>query len=428
MLLRLELENFGAFRDRVVLNLEAPARSDAEVREVPLAPRTPVLALVYGPNASGKTTLLDGFAQLALAVRDSHRLWDPEGGTNAKPFRLREDPDAAPSQWRVSFARVDAAGAPGIFEYDVAMGREAVRREVLRFRSAETGRWRTVYRRIDQVVSSAPASIKALTPRLRPNALLLSLGAQENEETTRAPWEWFTGQIHLARDLSSPTLRSRALEQLDAEDEMTIARSLLPTADLGVEDVRGVPLTASDRDRLRDMSRRLTEAVPGLAVAVPDGEIKELEFAHSGEGGRRYWLPESEESEGTRTFLVAGVMARQVLASGGVFVIDELDRSLHPTLVEAIVDSFRSRVTNPLGAQLLATTHDTHLFGRSSLNPLSRHEVWFTDKTAEGVASLYRLADFGGVRPEVDQEHRYLVGRFGAVPTPSLLSPVNAHG
>lgn len=427
MLLRLDLTNFGAFRDRVSLTLDATVQSDAEVRAVPLAPRTPVLALVYGANASGKTTLLDGLARLVLAVRDSHRFWDPAGGTTANPFLLQSKPEVGPSEWLVRFASTDDSGVPGVFEYDVAMDRQAVRREILRFRSAATGRWRAVFKRTGQLVHSSSQSLKVLAPRLRTNALLLSLAAQENESTTHPAWVWFATQVTLTRDLTSPAARVRAMDRLATSEEMSIARQILQVADLGVTDVRGIPFTASDRARVQDLNRRLTEVLPGASFAAPDGEFKELEFAHTGAEGRQYWMAEDQESEGTRTYLVAGVIAAKALATGGLLVIDELDRSLHPTLVESIVTSFRSRVSNPRGAQLLASTHDTHLFGRSSIDPLSRHEVWFTEKSPEGVASLYRLADFEGVRPGIDQEHRYLAGRFGAVPSPG---PIvwGAHG
>jgi len=47
--------------------------------------------------------------------------------------------------------------------------------------------------------------------------------------------------------------------------------------------------------------------------------------------------------------------------------------------------------TNPKGAQLIATTHDTNLL-RSPL--LRRDQVWFTEKDGEGVTHLYPLTDF----------------------------------
>lgn len=419
MLLRLELENVGAFKQRAVMRLDAPATTDAEVREVPLAPRTPVVALVYGANASGKTTLLDGLARLVHAVRYSHRRWDPAGGTNANPFLLREEPKDIPSQWRVQFSAVQD-GVAGIYDYELAMDLSAVRVERLRFKSSGTGRWRQVFNRLEQVVRSTHPGISALTPRLRANSLMLSLAAQENVPSVIGAWDWLAKQVHLARNLSSDDMQAYTLDRLISSSELPIVRRLAARADLGIADVRGVPLTTADRDEYFELSKRLAEVLPNLSLTGPTGEFRELQFAHLGESGAQYWLSQVRESEGTQAFLTAGLLAAKALADGGVLVIDELDGSLHPSLVEAIVEVFRSPESNPHNAQLVASTHDTHLFGRNSLTPLSRHEVWFTEKARDGSAQLFRLSDFRDVRPDVDQEHHYLAGRYGAVPTPDL--------
>jgi uncharacterized protein len=70
-------------------------------------------------------------------------------------------------------------------------------------------------------------------------------------------------------------------------------------------------------------------------------------------------------------------------------------------------------VTNPSGAQLIFTTHDTSL-----LNHFNRDEVWLTEKGTDGATTLTALAEFGGdkVRKSLNLERAYLQGRFGAVP------------
>ena len=116
---------------------------------------------------------------------------------------------------------------------------------------------------------------------------------------------------------------------------------------------------------------------------------------------------------------------QRAIASGGVTLFDELDASLHPVLVESLVSLFRSPETNRTGAQLLATTHDTHLFGRNALMPLAKHEVWFTEKGWDGATHVLGLKTRPDVRPTVDQEARYLAGAFGAIPQPSPIRLVH---
>lgn len=78
-----------------------------------------------------------------------------------------------------------------------------------------------------------------------------------------------------------------------------------------------------------------------------------------------------------------------------------------------LIRLFHDPATNPLGAQLIFTSHDTSL-----LNHLNRDEVWLTEKTEEGATRLGALAEFAGerVRKSQNLEKAYLHGRFGALP------------
>ncbi len=91
----------------------------------------------------------------------------------------------------------------------------------------------------------------------------------------------------------------------------------------------------------------------------------------------------------------------------------EIDASLHPRLSACLLELFQDPETNPYGAQLIFTTHDTSL-----LNHLNRDEVWLTEKSESGATTLTALAEYGGdkVRRSLNLERAYLQGRFGAVP------------
>jgi AAA15 family ATPase/GTPase len=101
------------------------------------------------------------------------------------------------------------------------------------------------------------------------------------------------------------------------------------------------------------------------------------------------------------------------LKSGAVLLLDELDASLHPTLSTQLIRLFLDPATNPRGAQLIFTSHDTSL-----LNHLNRDEVWLTEKMPDGSTRLGALAEFAGerVRRSQNLEKAYLHGRFGALP------------
>jgi AAA15 family ATPase/GTPase len=108
----------------------------------------------------------------------------------------------------------------------------------------------------------------------------------------------------------------------------------------------------------------------------------------------------------------------QALDEGAPFVIDELDASLHTQACEAVLALFSSPETNPRGAQLIATTHDTNLL-RSRM--LRRDQIWFTEKDGHGATHLYPLTDIR-TRKEDNIEKGYLQGRFGAIPFSGSIS------
>ena len=110
------------------------------------------------------------------------------------------------------------------------------------------------------------------------------------------------------------------------------------------------------------------------------------------------------------------------LERGALLIIDELEQSLHPMLARKIVELFNDRATNPKNAQLLFTTHDTHLLGTVAGDPiLRRDQVWFTEKD-DGATRLYPLTDYAPRKGE-NLERGYLQGRYGAIPFLGELVP-----
>ena len=135
-------------------------------------------------------------------------------------------------------------------------------------------------------------------------------------------------------------------------------------------------------------------------------------FIHRGKQGAEFFLDYDQESTGTQRLLVLLERIFKSLDEGTLIVIDEIDSSLHSKASEALVALFVSRKTNPRGAQLIATTHDTNLM-RSPL--LRRDQIWFTEKSTEGETELFSLSDFP-TRSTDNLERAYMQGRFGATP------------
>ena len=150
-----------------------------------------------------------------------------------------------------------------------------------------------------------------------------------------------------------------------------------------------------------------------------DSPLKQvkIKFVHSTESGETFSLKADEESDGTqRIFEIAGIW-QKVLEKGYVLLVDELNDSLHPTLLRHLVSLFNSAKYNPNHAQLIFTTHDTSVLDKDLLR---RDQVWFIEKDKNQNSALYPLSDFKPRKSEALQKN-YLQGRYGALPYISQL-------
>ena len=96
-----------------------------------------------------------------------------------------------------------------------------------------------------------------------------------------------------------------------------------------------------------------------------------------------------------------------------VIIVDELEKSLHPTLVEYIINIFNNPEINKANSQLIFSTHAINLL---DLDIFRRDQIWFTEKNSEtGITELYPLDDFS-VRKTENIQKGYLNGRYGAIP------------
>lgn len=118
------------------------------------------------------------------------------------------------------------------------------------------------------------------------------------------------------------------------------------------------------------------------------------------------------ESTGTQRLFMLSKEIINIISNGGMLVIDELDKNLHPLLVFYVVQYFNSPITNPKGGQLLFTTHNSELL---DFGDLRDDQVLFVYKNRKECSSIYPLFKYK-VNHEVSLSKLYLFGSFGAIP------------
>ena len=98
-----------------------------------------------------------------------------------------------------------------------------------------------------------------------------------------------------------------------------------------------------------------------------------------------------------------------VVRNNKILLIDEIEDSLHPKIVEYIIDIFHASKES----QLIFSTHNTNLL---DLNRFRKDQIWFVNKKENGVSDLYSLYDYSDFRETMNLEKAYLQGRFDSIP------------
>jgi hypothetical protein len=430
MLIRFEVANFRSILEPAELSMVAVDEDREEARfSRNLGESLLSVAAIFGPNASGKSNVLAALAWLRDAVRASMRYWDDE--IPVEQFALGAATEAS-SAFSIELLIGDVR-----YEYEVEITRQEVVHEGL-FHYPDKRRRRIFERDRDEIkFQRGLGAISGTRSLLTERTLALSAARRFPEplilnfttELLRAQTvgvsgrpSWWPGALPPSPSGNRPTIRWFAEpppaqptlfdfddESLSSfEEERAQALALLRLADLGIVDV----LVDEEEVQYRSTGSRYRNQLSTGPDTGPRRSRTRVRLVHRAAGGNLP-LDFGAESEGTRAwFRIIGPVLH-ALRNGSLLLFDELDSSLHPTLSAELIRLFHDPVTNPSGAQLVFTSHDTTL-----LNHLNRDEVWFTEKSDSGFTKLGALAEFAGerVRRSRNLADGYLQGRFGALP------------
>ncbi|MDN3355875.1 ATP-binding protein [Actinomadura sp. DC4] len=423
MLLRFRVANHRSIRDAVELSLASSRLDGTKPSDSDWQAATVRVAGIYGANASGKSTILDAIAFACAAVEFSFTRWAEEDSIRHHPFLLDSK-----SRQETSFYEFDIVIDGVRYTYGFESSVQGFSKEWLY--SYPASRRRVLFERHELDAKSMefgrhlPGENVRIARLVRPTSLFLSTAAQSNHTFLRKIHDWFANHIVQAK-YSEADREVRLRWVRDALEDSRVAAQalgLLKFADLGIA---SVVLAEEDlNEELKALLRRLFKSLAEAATARRavnaedffDEYKKKLSFLHTGaDASTTFPLPLENESSGTVAWLSLGVPALTALGRGDVFIVDELDASLHPRLASALVGIFKDPELNPRGAQLVFTSHDTSLLGHVLGESLSRDEVWFTEKGSDGATTLFALNEFPA-RASDNFEKRYLQGRYGAVP------------
>lgn len=428
MLIRLSLKNWMSFRDEVVFSMIA-SRERRHGERVPKLEkyhaRVLPVAAIYGGNASGKTNL---FKALHFAKRFVVRGANPDAMIPVQSFKLDAESAAKPSSFRFEIL---ADGE--IYEFFFSVTVSAVTEEKL-VQVLPASEKTLYHRKGGTLAECAPAlkdqRLQFVFDGTRDNQLFLTNSVMQKLDYFRPVYDWFRSTLELV----APDSRFEPFEQFLDESSPLYSKmnNVLSRMDTGISHVGSKtipfenvpippPVKEMLRERLKDgMSLRMQsdDDAARFVVTRKNGELtaKKLVSYHQKTDGTETAFEIEEESDGSKRAIDL-LPAFLDLSRGGkkekVYVIDEVDRSLHSLLTRELVEAYLASCGSDSRSQLLMTTHDVLLMDQELFR---RDEMWLTERNQDGFSSLTSLCEFKDVRYDKDVRKSYLQGRLGGIP------------
>lgn len=420
MLIQFTVTNYRSLRTAQTLSMVASKalrkkRSDNTFSPSTAEKNTPDLlrcAAIFGPNASGKSNLVKALQFVEKMVMASAHA-DPESPINVQPFRLNELTSHEDSSFEIEFIEESVR-----YQFGFTANRERVTSEWLisypRARSQELYR-RTFNQKSERDEYDFGNQLEG--GRLRRDwasqtgakTLFISRVVQASSQEfqqLRIPFRWFSRRLRVSPTGSGMFSGHATSKLCETPDGRAKVVAFLRGFDLPIADIEVTKLPVDMEEVARFLSK---SAIDELVKSKAFEDKSEPVFLHQTESGELVKFAADDESSGTINLFGFASKWIDVIEKDWVLVVDELDSSLHPLVVWALIRKLSE--TNSK-AQLIFTTHDATVM-RSKL--LRRDQVFFVSADKARATQLYSLHDFKG-REDDAFEDRYLQGRYGATP------------
>jgi AAA15 family ATPase/GTPase len=418
MLVEFRVGNYRSFREEQTLSLVASKDTELDDNCVDQGKLRLLKAVgIYGPNASGKSNLIKALSTMQQIIEEPAK---PGEKLPVTPFKLDDKYNKKPSSFEVTFfheqfryqygftATTERICDEWLYAYPKGRSRDIAQTWFEREFNKKTGKtdW--------NFGSYLKGEKEKLKDRAINNVLFLSVGAQWNNKQLTNVYEWFSEKVRIIRPSErTPAITFEMLTGTEKDEEWkeisyTYINEMMRRADFGIHgiNIRKEEVDIEEVEFPPDMPEEIRNKIlKNLAIRV--------EFIHRAEPtGKNIHFSPLEESDGTKRFFeLAGPWLLAIL-EGMTLLVDEIEASLHPHLVQQLIKFIQKTEVSESGAQLVFATHDTTL-----LDPelFRRDQIWFTEKDEHSSTRLSPLSDYKPRKGEAMQKG-YLAGRYGAIP------------
>lgn len=380
MLINFNFSNFKSFKNKAEFSMEPLTNNGANFNDIETgykkAPHVYRSSAVFGANGSGKSNFIEAMLYLKQLIVFSYAN-SITADLNLQPYKLGSKSQS--SLFEVEFIKDDCA-----YRYVVEIKNDFIFREEVYYTELQQDkREKCLFKRSENEFSSPYGIDKEIARQTIKTRLLISElvnNRNSQDKYILGVYEWFAKDIYVLND--SVQSIADIYPELYFSDLVKIT-TFLNKADINI--------------------KKLTRNRNVLHSTHTDEDGKDVTFDFY-----------EEESDGTITLFDLSGVLMDILTKGKILFMDELDNTLHPRLVKYLVSLFNNPETNPIGAQLVFTSHAHYLMDGENL---TRDQIWFVSKENGYSSDLYSLSDFKQIKRKQGAFcNEYMYGIFGAVP------------
>lgn len=439
MLIRFVVSNFMSFKEETEFNM-LPSKGNGSrsltnhVKKTKSGVEVLKTAAIYGANAAGKSNLIKAMAYFKNVVFGEEQMLMPQ----SKRFRIDSNFKNKSTTFRIEYEY------KGIhFDYAIEIFKGKIVEEWLYLiKSIKSKKEHLLYKRNVNNVEFGEIFKKSkdysylekfLKKELKDTQTVLdaSFGVLEDLDILDNIYIGFS-KLTIVTPFSKSSVYSESV--LTGEKSTKFATDLLINSKTGVENLvvkeiaSDVFFSYADEDFKKELIDELESALESKKESVKNLVLtfifnsqinvlkkKKDKYFVSILKTKHFNSDElfdlDEESDGTnRLYELSPAFEQLIYEDNVVYIIDELERSMHPLLAKELLKLFSNAETSK--SQLIFTTHESHLLDD---NLLRRDEIWFTEKKSDGSSEFYPLSNFN---PRGDKvlERGYLQGRYGGIP------------
>lgn len=400
------------------------------------------LASIYGANGAGKSNLFKALSLLQEIILEE----EVPNSIFLKKFRFNEKSNKNPTlaieftnNHKAYYYGIEISDSKVITEklYQSGLGKKE---DILIFE-----RKNNIIRFFEEFKNNEEGKvlIKVIEKNLlKPNKVALKFLAELDNELLndiKNAYNWFFEKLRIIMPDSKPV---GIVHKIDIDKNFRdYAEDILRSFHLGVVNLKTVKKTlieffgSDNNSNLDDIVKKLNES-PRKMIAIRnksgDDEIviveendeifvKQLKVEHSCNSEKHFEFTLDEESDGTKRLLDFIPAFKEIVEEDKVYIIDEMERSIHPTLLKGLVKKFS--FDSQTSGQLIFSTHESNLLDQKIFR---QDEIWFMEKKCNGMSDLYSLSDFKEHNTK-DIRKGYLNGRYGSIPFLANLEDLSWH-